>query len=130
MVEALERKTFWNDGSSYFQGDWISELTIPVLTVAASTTSQQDRAQFADSAFIYLIEIDTASPNYEFKVWNRSARSGNPLLHLVKTAALTNYRRLLIYDDWDRAAELHYDVINNDSSQHTFEISLGALRQI
>ena len=130
MPESLERKTFWNDGSSYFQGDWLVESSIPTISVDAADTSEQDITEFANAAWIYRIDITTASISYTFKIWNDEARSTGPVLHLVKTSSLANYRRLMLYVDKDRAAKLHFDITNNDAVTRDFVVKFEAVRQI
>ena len=130
MVESLERKTSFNEGSSYFVGDWLVQPVIPAATIAAGVTLKVDLASFANAAFIYLIEIDTEAAAYEFKVWNNAARSGAPVLHLVKDAPLVNYRRLILFVDEDRGAKLHYDLKNTDSVSRNFALTIKAVRQI
>ena len=130
MPEGLERSVFWNEGSQNFVGEWIVQPPIPDEIVAASTTNQIDFDDFMQAGFIYLIEITTSSPAYQFKIWNNAARSGSPLRHLTLTDNLVNYRRMTTYLDEDGLKQLHFDIINDDTVQQSFSFLLKAFRQI
>ena len=130
MVEAVERQTSVNEGSSYFRGDWLIEFDVPSFSVAAGVTEEQDVEGFANVAFVYLIEVDTACTDYELKVWNDETRAALPALHLEKNAALSNYRRLFLYVDEDREGVLHFDIINNSGVSRDFHVTMKAVRQI
>jgi len=130
MPEAIERQTEVNRGSPYFKGDWLIEYVVPTQEVEACIGAAFDLEEFANAAFVYLLQVETESTNYEIKLWNTEARHDDPILHLVKAEPITNYRRLFLYVDEDRAAKLHIDILNNDAVAREFDITLHAVRQI